>query len=389
MNRVKHLLTKIAIVSSILGFGIAPLAYAGEITSKNDTMTRLKIGTTANHSVVFTLPTGIDFDSASQTDILRVDFPESSAFTQGGTWATADFTFNDGSARTVQNVSAGAGTIDCTVSTAENVCIAIDTTNLIFTVKPAATYTAGSTGATITLGIQGITPGGTLTNPSSTGSYTLSIAECDETASCTSSFTTTHSGSLAVAIVDDDTVNVSASVDPSISFDIDTPASGATCTETAASYNVAFSTITTSDVEVSGTTDGVQRICLDLATNAASGANVTVKSTNASLKSTSTPADTIASSTATMAAGTANYGLCVVTAASGLTAASPFASTCAVDSNTNSVGALSGSTQNILTSTGPLSAGTSTVAANAAISATTKAHTDYTDQLTFIATGTF
>lgn len=375
-------------ISTIVGVMAAPIAHAAEITSKSDTMTRLKASTTADHTVVFTLPTSITFDVSGSTDTLRVDFPESSAFTTTGTWATSDFTVNDGTARTVNAVAQGSGIIDvtCTDGT-NNVGVAIDTTNLIFTIKPCgSSFTASGSAATVTFTIAGTSPNGTLTNPSSATSYTLTTAMCDETASCTSSFTTTHSGSLAVAIADDDTVSVTATVDPTLTFDIDT-VTGA-CSESAATYSVAFGTITTGATKVSGT-GGVNRICLDLATNASSGANITVKSANASLKSTSTPADTIPSSNGTMAAGTANYGLCVSTAASGLTKASPFASSCTVATNGNSVGGLSGSTQNLLTSTAPVASGTSTVVAEAAISATTKAHSDYTDQLTFIATGTF
>ncbi len=92
---------------------------------------------------------GINFDSATQTDYLRVDFP--AAFSQTGTWVTGDFTFNDGTARTVQAVAQGAGIVDCTVAAgANNVCVAIDTTGHIFTIRPSADYTASGAAATVT-----------------------------------------------------------------------------------------------------------------------------------------------------------------------------------------------------------------------------------------------
>src|SRR3989344_6555046 len=127
-RHLKFLLATVTILALVaVNFN---LAGAATITVASDTMTSIKENTTADHTVVFTLPATIDFDRAGQTDVLRVDYPHSSAFTQSGTWITADFTFNDGSARTINAVAQGAGTIDCTVAAGvNNVCVAIDTTN--------------------------------------------------------------------------------------------------------------------------------------------------------------------------------------------------------------------------------------------------------------------
>src|SRR3989338_7146886 len=161
-------------------------AGAATITVASDTMTSIKENTTADHTVVFTLPTSIDFDRAGQTDVLRVDFPSSSAFTQSGTWIGGDFTFNDGTSRTVSStVAQGAGTIDCTVADGvNNVCVAVDTTSHIFTIKPSATFTASATAATVTFTIDGTATDGTLTNPTSANGYISTVEMCDETASC-------------------------------------------------------------------------------------------------------------------------------------------------------------------------------------------------------------
>lgn len=381
-----------ATVATIASFTPGLFVSAANFTAAKDTMTRLKISTTSDHVVVFTLPTGVDFDRATQTDTLRVDFP--SGFSQSGTWVAGDFSFNDGTSRTVVTPSQGAGTIDCTVAAGvNNVCIAIDTTAHVFTVKPSADYTASSTAATITFTILGTAADGTLTNPSTTstaGQHIVSMAQCDETASCTTSFTSSHTTSISLGILDDDQVTVSATVDPYLTFDIDTSADAS---ESSAAYSVAFGTITTVDTRVSGTTDSVNIITLEADTNAGSGLVVTVKNVNGAngLKSTSVPGDDIGSADGTIADGTENYGLCVATSTlTGFARAVPYnTDTCASNSETNGVQALTTTGENIVSTTAPVASAHAEVIANAAISATTTAHNDYADTLTFIATGTF
>lgn len=367
-------------------------AIAASMTASKDTVTRLKISTTADHTINTTLPTGVDFDVATQTDILRFDF--ASTFSTSGTWATSDFTFNDGTARTINAVAQGSGIIDCTVAAgANNVCVAIDTSAFIFTVKPSSTYTASATAATITFTIGGTSPNGTLTNPSSAGSASLDMAMCDETASCTSSFSSTHTAVDALGILDDDQVNITATVNSSLTFDLDVGTAGSE--NTSAPYNVPLGVISTTDTKVSGATDGVNRIMMDLDTNAGSGVIVVVKNANGAdgLVSASVSGDKIPNTAATMSAGTANYGLCVISVAQTtgtLSKASPYNSgSCSADSNTNDVKGLTTAGDNIVSSGAPLAGGRAQIAVNAAVSGVTPAHSDYQDTLTFIATSTF
>lgn len=383
-NRLISAILIISIVVFSFGFGAKTIS-AASFTAMKDTMTRLKISTTADHTITYVLPTGIDFDRVGGTDILLHDFP--ATFTQGGTWATGDFTFNDGTARTINAVSAGAGTTDCTVADGvNNVCVAIDTTGFAFRVKPSATYTASATGATVIFTIDGTTTDGTLTNPSSAGSVVLSLSMTDEGVAAA------NTGSIALGIADDDQVTVSATVDPVLTFDIDA-ASGGGSGESSAPYTVAFGTITTTDTRVSGTTDSVQMIVLEADTNATSGVVVTVRDANGTngLVSTSVSGDNINSADGTMADGTENYGLCVATAGlTGFARAAPYDSgTCSVDTETNAIQALTTAGENIVSTTAPVASAHAEVVANAAISGTTAAHDDYADTLTFIATGTF
>jgi hypothetical protein len=388
LSKFTSTFTAVALVL-VTSFG-PQLAIAASMTSSKDTATRLKVSTTADHVIVFTLPTGVNFDSTGQTDVIRADF--ASTFSQGGTWQASDFTFNDGTARTVTNVSAGSGTITCTPSAGvNNVCVAIDTTALIFSVVPDSTYTASANAATVTFTIFGTTTTGTgtLTNPASVANTAIDIAHCDEVASCTSSFTTTNSSQIAFAIADDDQVTVTAVVGSSITFDIDTSVADG---ETSAPYSVALGTITTADTRISGTTDSVNMIILEGDTSGAGGMVVTVRNANGAngLVSTSTPADDIGSADGTMANGTENYGLCVATGTlAGFSRAAPYNTDSCATNSLNGVQALTTTGENIISSATPFNGGHAEVLVHGAISTGTVAHNDYTDTLTFIATGTF
>ena len=176
-----------------------------------------------------------------------------------------------------------------------------------------------------------------------------------------------------------------------LTFDIDT---GVADGENEGPHSVALGTITTTDTRVSGTTDTIKMIIAEADTNASGGVVVTVRNANGinGLISTSVSGDNIASADATMADGTENYGLCVITAGlTGFTIAGDYnGNTCATNSETNVVEALSSTGEAILNSAGdPLEGGHAEISVNAAISGTTDAHGDYTDTLTFIATATF
>ncbi|MBP9715202.1 MAG: hypothetical protein KBD52_01810 [Candidatus Pacebacteria bacterium] len=178
---------------------------------------------------------------------------------------------------------------------------------------------------------------------------------------------------------------------PVITFDIDTSVADG---ETSTPYSVALGSITTTDTRVSGSTDSVNMIIMEANSNAVNGVVVTVKNTNGGngLVSTSVPGDNINSADGTMADGTENYGLCVITAGlSGFARISPYDSgACATNSETNAVQGLTSTGENILTSSSsPVYNAHAEISVNGAISGVTPAHADYTDALTFIATGTF
>lgn len=180
-------------------------------------------------------------------------------------------------------------------------------------------------------------------------------------------------------------------IQPVLTFDIDASVADG---ENDAPYTVALGTLTASDIKASGTTDSINMIILEGETNAPNGVVITVKNSNGSngLVSTSVGSDNINSADGIMSAGTENYGLCVMTATlSGFVRASPYNSgTCATNSNTNDIQALTTTGENIInSSSSPVYSAHAEVSVNAGISGVTPAHNDYTDTLTFIATSTF
>lgn len=247
--------------------------------------------------------------------------------------------------------------------------------------------TFGAAGQTMTAEKHGcvagdtvILTGGTVVNPAA-GVYTISWTNDDP-------------GYAIVAIVDSDQVTVDATVSPSITFDIDTNTTGA---DTPAPYSVALGALTLGAVNHSDNST-VNSIYAQLDTNATSGGIVTVLSANAALKSAAVPSDTIPNAAGTMAAGTANYGLCVNTVTAPSASSGTFqpsapynAGTCDPTGSANAVKTLSTVTPTSILDSGTnaVTAGTAEILVNAAISATTAAHSDYTDTLTFVATGTF
>lgn len=331
---------------------VAPASAASQPTLMKDTLDRVKISVSASHSLSMTLPgSGITPGTSGTLVVTYTNFG-------------SDF--------------AGSPTVTCGAGTAT----AGFATNVL-------TLTSGVTPCSGTLTVSPFTG----TNPSTAGSKTITVA--------TGSGTGNISGSFAIAIVTDDQVSVTASIDPSITFNVGAqvaPSSGCTGTFAGNGGTVALGTLTTL-VITSSDVSSINHICTRVSTNATSGAIVTVKSANASLKSTSTPGDAIPSATAAMAAGTSNYGLCASATVKGKdvtvpvgadpTGQAPFIASCAADTAAGSVGALTTAAQTVWSVTGAVQNGFYLLVLKAAISGTQPAHSDYGDTLTFVATGTF
>ena len=228
------------------------------------------------------------------------------------------------------------------------------------------------------------------TNPAGAGSKTITLGG-----------SANITGSFAIAIVTDDQVSITASIDPSITFNVGAQASITACDGT---FNgngglVALGTLTVGAV-ASSDAALVPHICTRVTTNASSGAAVTVSSANAALASIGTPLDTIASGTATLVPGTSGYGLCAGSAVgdsgkdattplgASPTRSAPFAgAACAAAGH--DVGHLTVAAQNVWTLNAASQNAFFRLYVKAAIAGTVPAHTDYSDTLTFVATATF
>jgi hypothetical protein len=345
---VAKLVTTAVVMTSIF-FMNAGTAFALVPTAMKDTLSREKVSVSAAHVLTMTLPTGGIPTGAT----LTVTYP--------GTFGTLT---------TTPDVVCGGG---------------LATAGLGTTVL---TITGGATACTGSLTVGGTTPF-TSTNPSSPGSFVVTLGG------------TSITGSFAVTIVNDDQISITASIDPSITFNVGSQSSGTACS---GSYSgnggtVALGTLTTSAVATSDTS--VANICSRLTTNAGSGAIVTVKSLNAALKSTAYTGDTIASSSATLVAGTSGYGICVgsgggssetgidttTPAGTAPVATSPFNGSCTTAAH--AVGALTTGAQSIWSVAHASQNAYFKIYVKAAISGTVPAHSDYADTLTFIATATF
>ncbi|MBU1034697.1 hypothetical protein KKD42_02775 [Patescibacteria group bacterium] len=237
------------------------------------------------------------------------------------------------------------------------------------------------------------------TNPGLAGSYVIEI---------TSEAGVNYASDFAIPIVDDDQVTVSATVDPLITFNVGNEGGGVGCSPgftgnggTVALGVLPVNTLVSSDGSV------IDFICTRVSTNATNGAVVTVSSTYSGLQSTSVPADIIPSDTETLStaggsSASQGYGLCAGTslnewgmdttmpAGNMPTSTTPYngnSMTC--DPTSLDVGLVDGTAREIVQIAGPVGNAYTTIYVKAIIDSTQPAHNDYTDTLTFIATGTF
>jgi len=376
--RVLVSLSLVFVMVLMTAVGLLPqTATAASITSAKATLGRLK-ASTANEfgTIEFATPTGIQSGGA---DTIILTF--SADFTLAAeVAANFDIELGDGA-----TCSSATYTDEVVALTASATDWGVDVTGNVITLSP-------ETDQALTAGFCMRLVWGTAATTGGTGSastITNGAADDDDTIVITGAFGDT--GTITVDIIDDDQVSVTATVNQSVTFDLDTSVADA---ETSAPYSAALGTITTTDTRVSGTTDSINMIIAEGDTNASGGMVVSLRNANGAngLVSTAVPADNINSADGAMIDGTENYGLCVITAGlTGFSIATPYSgNTCATNSETNDVEGLTTTGEDILNSAGaPVSAAHAEISVNAAVSGTTSAHSDYTDTLTFIATATF
>lgn len=189
----------IAVAVAMSGLLTVKEASAAALTSKSDTMTRLQDNTDSDHTIKFTTPTGV---AAGQT--MTVTFPAA--------FGTAEVIEDDVDVKddAVELTTAA----DCTGSEEAGVVMAAD----VLTITICSEYTGGiGTNSVVEVQI------GANATSSGTGNADHRITNPDIASDTAYEITidaTTDDGQLKVQILMDDSVNVTATVDESISFAI-------------------------------------------------------------------------------------------------------------------------------------------------------------------------
>lgn len=321
MKKIKLINKRISTLALmlVLVFGLTPTVLAAPLSSLSNTLTRLKTSETASHTVVFTTPSGI---SNGQT--VTLTFP-SSSFTMGA--SLSGVTINGGA---VTSASWSAPTLTITASA-------------------SSTVSAGNV-ATIVI------PNNQITNPSTPDTYLITIGG-----------TFGDTGKIAIAILENEQIPVTASVNPTISLAI---------TNTALALGILDSgTISTSDYNN-----------IVIGTNGSGGYTITVRGygNGASDGLYNFGANKlIGSSATTLSAGTEGYGgQCNKVSGNGTCAAS-------YNYSTNQVGELGMAAATFASyNQKPTGSDTFQIRVKAAISTSTEAGS-YSDTLTIIGTANF
>jgi hypothetical protein len=318
-------------------------------------MTRLETSTASSHDVTFTLAGGNTY-AAGET--ITLDFDEDgSEFTVNGSGsATGDFDFNDGTERTIYNV--GSST-DCTGSSGANdISVGINDTTGVVTFLACSSYSASSSGATVNIEY-GTASGGSnrVTNPSSANNYIIDIGG-----------TFGDTGSMAVVIIADDSVDVSVTIDPYLTFTIDD------------------TTITLSTTN--STTTGYDSNTMVAYTNADDGYTITYN--GATLTSGGNTIDAMTSET-TSSTGSEQFGINLMNNATPNVGADPAGGIGVAGDNYNDADNFMftpGTATTLASASGPSAQTTYTASYIVNVSATTEAGM-YSTTITYICTGNF
>lgn len=196
-------LAALLLVATVYPLFTKPL-FSASLTALSDTMSRQKVSENADHTVQFDLVTTWD-----ATETVVVNFADDFTSTGFANTEAEDFDITwEGAEKTiVASGSCAANSIEITT---------VDTTNDVFTFTLCSGSTASAATDTIVIEIGNHASAGgagndQIDNPSGTGSKTISITGPGA-----------DSGTLAVPILTDDQVTVSATVDPSITFSLET-----------------------------------------------------------------------------------------------------------------------------------------------------------------------
>ncbi|MEN9551776.1 MAG: hypothetical protein RI935_153 [Candidatus Parcubacteria bacterium] len=239
------------IFSIALGASIVhvELAHAAALSSLSDTQSSLKVNTLSNHTIQFVTPTGL---SAGQA--ISITFPSNYAT---GTFAVANFDLATSTSATcsgfgdAQLQSGAPSALTWGVTQATGTVYITSGTAVI----PANRCVQIEIGSNATFGATGVTQ---ITNPTTPGSYAITI------------IVGADNGTITQNIITDDTVLISATVQQSLTFTISTT-------------TIYFGNLSAGDDKFASSTntagDSTETIAhtLGIATNAPSGYTITIR----------------------------------------------------------------------------------------------------------------
>lgn len=279
MNKIQKMFLKIGTGALIMSIGVST-AFAAALSGMSDTLSTAKINTVANHTIVFTTPTGI---AAGSTTVitLQSDF----SIPAGLTFADVDINVGGPYIGTTTLAAVPVGTTLGVVRTSATV--------LTITASSSAVITAGNT-VYVRIGTNAINQSiGTfqITNATTNGNKTVAVGG-----------TMSDSGTTTVSLLTDDAVQVNAIVPQTLTFSI-------------SSNSINFGSLGAGAARYASSTaagDSVDTVAHTLAvgTNAPAGYTITLQGqTLTSQQNILNTINAIGASPATSAIGTEQFGI--------------------------------------------------------------------------------
>lgn len=289
LKKLTSILTLLGMSFGLVGTGVQ-FAYAAQLTNVSDTLSNVTAATLANHTIVFTTPSGI-----ANNATVEITFTGWANLGQIGTSSIDILVGNSTTTATQQEVasssSAGAGVWG--FATSSNVLtLQAPTSGSVPTGGQVVIIKIGTNATSSQQGTQ------QLTNPSA-GSYSISIAG-----------TMADSGSATVTIISNSTVSATATINQSLSFAI------LSATSTSFSNSINFGALSSAAVKfatstsASGDTASTTAHVLEVSTNAPAGYVITLQGdTLRNQSATTTFIDAIGSTASPSLPGTNQFGI--------------------------------------------------------------------------------
>lgn len=345
-------ITAVTIVVMAIGIQVST-ATAASLTSLSDNMSRLKASTASNHDIRFVTPVGGGV-AAGET----VELTFSADFTPGSV-AFGDIDFQEGSTNNCTSASWTDETLVASGPSSSQFSAAWSGNVLIFTSGGASATVAADKCIRILIG----------TNASGgTNQITNGAIDDDDTIAIAGTFGDT--GSIAVDIITDDQVVITATVDPSITFSIN-------------DNTIEFGTLSASTAKYAdnsgGDTSEVEAHQLAAGTNATSGYIIYVS--GATLTSGGNTIDAIGGTNTAYASGTEQFGVRFTASGGSGSVDAPYAASGFAYNGVSSP-------DNVASATGATASTTYSARYLASIASNTEAGA-YSTTLTYTATATY